>query len=78
MTVCPTNELDISALSALPRRLTEGVLEAEVPNSVDNGVTSCLPLNTVTVFKRLPDDLFDDIFFVGMTQFGGLQMQRGQ
>ena len=75
---CPINEVDTSALSALPRRLSEGVLEVEVSTSVDNGVTSCLPLNAEPVFRRLRDDLLDDIFFVGMTQFGGLQMLRGQ
>ena len=76
MTGCPIDELDTSALSALPRRLTEGVLEAEVPTSVDTGVTSCLLLNAEPVFRRLRDDLLDDIFFVGMTQNGGIQIQK--
>ena len=77
MTGYPINELYTSALSALPRRPTEGVLEVEVPTSVDNGVPSCLPLNSESVSRRLPNDLLDDIFFVSMTQVGGLQMQRG-
>ena len=76
MTGCPIDELDTSALSALPRRLTEGVLEAEGPTSVDTGVTSCLLLNAEPVFRRLRDDLLDDIFFVGMTQNGGIQIQK--
>ena len=36
---CPIDEQDSSALSASPRRLTEGVLEDEVPTSADTGVT---------------------------------------
>ena len=59
--VCPLKELDTSALSASPRRLTEGVLEAEGPTSVEAGVASCLLLDTEPVFRRLRDD-FCDIF----------------
>ena len=75
---CPIKELESSALSASPRRLTEGVLEDEVPTSADAGVTSCLLVNAEPVFSRLRDDLLADIILVGMTQFGGLQMQRGK
>ena len=53
------------------------MLEAEVPTSVATEVFSGLLLNAKPVFRLLRDDLLDDIFFVGMTQFGGLQMQRG-
>ena len=35
---CPFKELSTSALSASPRRLTEGVLEVEGPTSADAGV----------------------------------------
>ena len=63
---CPLKELDTSALSASPRRLTEGVLEVEEPTSADAGVTSCLLVNAEPVFRRLRDDLFDEIFLVGM------------
>ena len=59
--VCPFKELSTSALSVSPRRLTEGVLEAEGPTSVDAGVASCLLLDTEPVFRRLRDD-FCDIF----------------
>ena len=45
---CPLKELDISALSASPRMLTEGVLEVEGLTSADAGVASCLLLDTVT------------------------------
>ena len=77
--VCPIKELDTSALSASPRRLTEGVLEVEGPTSADAGVASCLLVNAEPVFRRLRDDLLaDKIFLVGMTHFCGLQMQRGQ
>ena len=54
------------------------MLEAEVPTSVATEVFSGLLLNAKPVFRLLRDDLLDDIFFVGMTQFGGLQMLRGQ
>ena len=36
--VCPLKELDTSALSVSPRRLTEGVLEGEGPTSADTGL----------------------------------------
>ena len=58
---CPFKELSTSALSASPRRLTEGVLEAEGPTSVEAGVASCLLFDTETEFRRLRDD-FCDIF----------------
>ena len=58
-TGCPIDELGTSALSPLLRRLTEGVLEARVPTSVDTGVTSCLLLNAEPVFGHLRDDLLD-------------------
>ena len=54
---CPLKELDTSALSASPRRLTEGVLEVEGPTSADAGVASCLLVNAKPVFWRLRDDL---------------------
>ena len=76
MTSCPIDELDTSALSALPRRLTEGVLEAEMPTTADTGVTSCLLLNAKPVFRWLRDDLLDEIFLVGMTQLAVFKMQR--
>ena len=59
MTGYPIDELDTSALSALLRRLTGRVLEAEVLTSVDTGVSSCLLLNAEPVFRRLRDDLLD-------------------
>ena len=59
--VCPLKELDTSALSASPRRLTEGVLEVEGSTSADAGVASCLLVNAEPVFRRLRDD-FCDIF----------------
>ena len=49
---CPIKELDTSALSASPRRLTEGVLAVEGPTSADAGVTSCLLLNAEPVFRQ--------------------------
>ena len=57
--VCPLKELDTSALSESPRRLTEGVLEVEGPTSADAGVTSCLIVTAEPVFRRLRDDLLD-------------------
>ena len=74
--VCPLKELDTSALSASPRRLTEGVLEAEGPTSVEVGVASCLLLDTEPVFRRLRDDFWDGkIFVVGMRRLGGFELQ---
>ena len=70
--VCPLKEVDTSALSASPRRLTEGVLEGEGPTSADAGVVSYLLVNAEPVFRRLRDDLLDGkIFVIGMTQGGG-------
>ena len=54
--VCPLKELDTSALSASPRRLTEGVLEGEGP----------LLFDTEPVFRRLRDDLSAGKIFDGM------------
>ena len=54
--VYPLKELDTSALSVSPRRLTEGVLEVEGPTSADAGVASCLLFDTEPVFRRLLDD----------------------
>ena len=68
--VCPLKELDTSALSALPRRLTEGVLEAEGPTSADAGVASCLLVNAEPVFRRLRDDFCDCKIFDGMIRRG--------
>ena len=68
--VCPLKELDTSALSASPRRLTEGVLEVEGPTSADAGVASCLLLNAEPVFRRLRDDLLAGKIFEGMIRRG--------
>ena len=75
---CPLKELDTSALSASPRRLTEGVLEGEGPTSADAGVASCLLFDTETVFRRLRDDLLEGkILVVGMIRLGGIELQKG-
>ena len=67
--VCPLKELDTSALSASPRRLTEGVLEVEGPTSADD---------TEPVFRRLRNDFWDGtIFVVGMRRLGGIELQKG-
>ena len=63
---CPIKELESSALSASPRRLTEGVLIDEVVTSADARVTSCLLDNAEPVFRRLHDDLLAGIFLDGM------------
>ena len=76
MTGYPIDELYTSALSALLRRLTGRVLEAEVLTSVDTGVSSCLLLNAEPVFRRLRDDLLDEIVLVGMTESVVFKMQR--
>ena len=74
---CPLKELDTSALSASPRRLTEGVLEAEGPTSADAGVASCLLFDTEPVFRRLHDDLMEGkILAVGMIRLGGFELQK--
>ena len=64
--VCPLKELDTSALSASPRRSTEGLLEGEGPTSADAGVASCLLFDTEPVFRRLRDDFWDGKIFDGM------------
>ena len=75
--VCPIKELDTSALSASPRRLTEGVLEVEGPTSADAGVASCLLFDTAPVFRRLCDDFWDGIIFVvGMRRLGGIELPK--
>ena len=74
---CPIRELDTSALSASPRRLTEGVLEVEGPTSADPGVASCLLANAEPVFRRLRDDLLDGkILEVGIIRGGGFELQK--
>ena len=74
---CPLKELDTSALSGSPRRLTEGVLEVEGPTSADAGVASCLLFNAEPVFRRLRDDLLEDkILAVGMIQLDGFELQK--
>ena len=74
---CPLKELDTSALSASPRRLTEGVLEVEGPTSAYAGVASCLLFNSKPVFRRLRDDLLEGkILAVGMIQLGGFELQK--
>ena len=76
--VCPLKELDTSALSVSPRRLTEGVLEGEGPTSADAGVASCLLFDTEPVFRRLRDDFWDGIVFVvGMRPLGGIELPKG-
>ena len=65
--VCPLKEVDTSALSVSPRRLTEGVLKVEGPTSADAGVASCLLFDTEPVFRRLRDD-FCDIFDIGAVE----------
>ena len=70
---CPLKELDTSALSASPRRLTEGVLEVEGPTSADAGVASCLLVNAEPVFRRVLDG---KILEVGMIRGGGFEMQK--
>ena len=75
--VCPLKELDTSALSVSPRRLTEGVLEVEGPTSADAGVASCLLFDTEPEFKRLRDDFWDGIVFVvGTRRLGGIELPR--
>ena len=75
--VCPLKELSTSALSASPRRLTEGVLEVEGPTSVDAGVASCLLLDTETEFRRLRDDFWDWLVLeLGMRRLGGIELPR--
>ena len=68
--VCPLKELNTSALSVSPRRLTEGVLEVEGPTSADAGVASCLLLDTEPVFRRLRDDLLAGKIFEDMIRRG--------
>ena len=76
--VCPLKELDTSALSVSPRKLTEGVLEGEGPTSEDAGVASCLLFDTEPVFRRLRDDFWDGIdFVVGMRRLGGIELPKG-
>ena len=74
---CPLKELDTSALSASPRRLTEGVLGVEGPTSADAGVASWLLFNAEPVFRRLRDDLFDGKISDGMIRRGGNELQKG-
>ena len=76
ITVCPLKDLDTSALSVSPRRLTEGFPRSEEGStSADAGLTSCLLVNAELVFRRL--HLLDGkIFLVGMTQGGGFKMQK--
>ena len=76
--VCPLKEVDTSALSVSPRRLTEGVLEGEGPTSADAGVASCLLFDTEPVFRRLRDDFWDGIVFVvGMRRLGAIELRKG-
>ena len=73
---CPLKELDTSALSASPRRLTEGVLEIEGPTSADAGLASCLLVNAEPVFRRLRDDLLAGKILEGMIRRGGNELQK--
>ena len=72
--VCPLKELDTSALSASPPRLTDGVLEAEGPTSAE---PSYLLFNAEPVVRRLRDDLFDGKILVSMIRRGGNELQKG-
>ena len=75
--VCPLKEVDTSAISASPRRLTEGVLEVEGPTSADAGVASCLLFNAEPVFRRLRNDLLEGkILAIGMIRSGGFELQK--
>ena len=74
--VCPLKELDTSALSVSPRRLTEEVLEVEGPTSADAGVVSCLLINVEPVFSRLRDDFCDGKIFDGMIRCGGDELPK--
>ena len=75
--VCLLKELDTLALSASPRRLTEGVLEVEGPTSADAGVASCLLFDTETEFRRLRDDFWDWLVLeLGMKRLGGIELPR--
>ena len=75
--VCPLKELDTSALSVSPRRLTEGVLEGEGPTSADTGVASCLLFDTETEFRRLGDDFWNGMVFEdGMKRLGGIELPK--
>ena len=75
--VCPLKELDTSALSVSPRRLTEGVLEGEGPTSADTGVASCLLFDIETEFRRLRDDFWDGMVFEdGMRRYGGIELPK--
>ena len=73
---CPLKELDTSALSASPRRLTEGVLEVEGLTSADAGVASCLLVNAEPVFRRLRDDLLAGKILEGMIRRGGNELPK--
>ena len=74
---CPLKELGTSALSAPPRRLTEGVLEVEGPTIADAGVASCLLFDTGTEFRRLHDDFWDGLVLEdGMKRLGGIELPR--
>ena len=52
------------------------MLEVEGPTSADAGVTSCLLVNAEPVFRRLRDDLFDEILLVGMIELAVGQTQQ--
>ena len=75
--VCPLKELDTSALSASPQRLTEGVLEGEGPTSADAGVASCLLLMLNPCSDVFATIFFGKIFAVGMRRLGGIELQKG-
>ena len=53
------------------------MLEDEGPTLADAGVSSCLLFNTVPVFRRLRDDLFDGKILGGMIRLGGIELQKG-
>ena len=74
--VCPLKKLDTSALSASPRRLTEGVLEVEGPTSADARVASCLLVNAEPMFGRLRDDFCDGKIVDGIIRRGGNELPK--
>ena len=74
--VCPLKEMDTSALSASPRKLTEGVLEVEGPTSADAGVASCQLFSAEPVFRRLWDDLLEGKILDGMIRRGENELPK--
>ena len=72
---CPLKELSTSALSASPRRLSEGVLEVEGPTSANAGVASYQLFDNETEFRRLRD-MDGMVFEGGMRRLGGIELPK--